>query len=149
MSTRVGAKTKGWVKNNVTGETKSFMFNPTQFQYSRTITYNSISSPGSHYPITQFCRGEAREFPVELFLYDRPYTGKIDKEYMLFFGRFLTNESNTQWNLPKPYDFTFCLGYFIRKCVLTGLDIIIEQWDQDLNPVQARFNLTVRQVSPI
>lgn len=148
MSTKVGAKTKGWVKNNETGEVKYFMFNPTDFEYSREISYNDITSPGIRYPGTQFARGNTRVFPIDLFLYDRPYTGKIDKEYVSFFGKLLTSEKNVSWDNKKPPDFTFCLGYFVRRCVLQSLTIKIEMWDENLNPVQARFSCQIRQVSP-
>lgn len=147
MSTKVSAKTKGWVKNNETGEVRYFMFNPTDFEYSRAVSYNDISSPGMRYPGTQFCCGNAREFTIDLFLYDRPYTGKIDKDYMLFFGALLTSETNKSWDNKKPPSFTFCLGYFVRICVLTSLTIKIEMWDSDMNPVQARFTCQIRQVS--
>lgn len=147
MSTRVGAKTKGWIKNNVTGETKSFMFNPTELEYSRSITYSDITSPGMCYPGTQFVKGESRSFSVELFIYDRPFTKKVN-EFMIFVGALLTSERNLKSNPKRPPDFTFCLGYFVRRCVLEDLKILIEQFDEDGNPIQARFTLQIRQVSP-
>jgi hypothetical protein len=144
MSQDVGAKTKGWIKNNVTGKKKSFQFNPTEFQYSRGVTYTDISAPGMCYPDTQFVKGNARSFPIELFLYDKPCTGFIE-EFMLFIGAFLTPEANVQ-NYSKPPSMTFCFGYFIRQCVLENLDIRVEEFDEDGEAVQARFTLQLRQV---
>ena len=144
MSQKVGAKTKGWIKNNITGEKKSFQFNPQSLKYSRGVTYVDISSPGSQYPGTAFVKGNARSFPIELFLYDKPYTGVINS-YMSFMGAFLTPENNVK-GYSKPPDMTFCFGYFIRKCVLEDLDIVIEDWNENLQPVQAKFTLQLRQV---
>lgn len=144
MSTNVGAKTKGWIKNNNTGKKMSFQFNPTILSYSRGVTYSDISAPGMPYPDTQFVKGNARSFPVELFLYDKPNTGYI-KEFMNFIGGFLTPETNKS-GYTQPPTMTFCYGYFIRKCVLEDLTITIDTMDEDGEPTQAVFTLQLRQV---
>lgn len=147
MSTRVGAKTKGYIKNNSTGEVLTFQFNPTSHSYSRSVTYADIASPGMQYPGTQFVRGNYRSFPVELFVYDRPFTGLITK-YTNFIGALLTTERNSIYSKSKPPDFLFCYGTWIRRCVLESLDITLELSDSEGRPVQARFNMQIRQVSP-
>lgn len=144
MSTKVSAKTKGWMKNNDTGDKMPFQFNPTNLSYSRGASYADISAPGMAYPDTQFVKGEARSFPVTLFLYDNPNTGVI-KEYLKFIGGFLTPESNES-GYTKPPMMTFCFGYFIRKCVLENLDVNIELFDDDGEPTQATLTLQLRQV---
>ena len=144
MSQKVGAKTKGWIKNLSTGVKKSFQFNPETFEYSRGVTYAEIVSPGMSYPNAQFVHGNARSFPVELFFYDKPWTGVIDS-HMNFIGAFLTPETNVS-NYQKPPEMTFCFGYFIRRCVLEDLNILIEEWDKKGRPIQARFTLQLRQV---
>lgn len=136
--------TKGWMLNNVTGKKMSFQYNPTNFEYSRGVTYVDISAPGMAYPNTQFVRGNARSFSVPLFLYDNPCTGLIN-DYMLFIGAFLTPETNVK-GYTRPPDMTFCYGYFIRKCVLEDLNINIEQFDENGNAIQATFTLQLRQV---
>ena len=144
MSTKVGAKTKGWIKNNVSGEKMSFQFNPTTLEYSRGATYTDISAPGMPYPNTQFVKGNIRSFPVTLFLYDNPNTGVIQK-YLDFIGGFLTPETNVS-GYTKPPDMTFCYGYFIRKCVLEDFSVVIDQVDEQGEPVQAVLSLQLRQV---
>lgn len=139
-----GAKTKGWIKNNSTGVKKSFQYNPTTFAYSRGATYADISAPGSCYPDTQFVKGNVRSFPVSLFLYDNPNTGYI-KDFMSFLGGFLTPEINIA-DYTRPATMTFCMGYFVRTCVLEDFNIIIEQFDDSGEPIQAVFELQIRQV---
>lgn len=136
--------TKGWIKNNSTGKKMSFQYNPTSLNYSRGVTYTDISAPGMPYPNTQFVKGNARSFSVELFLYDNPCTGVIDK-YMRFLGGFLTPETNVS-GYSKPPEMTFCYGYFIRRCVLEDFNINIERMDNDGKAIQAIFTLQLRQV---
>lgn len=141
-----GANTKGWIKNNVTGAKKSFHFNPETFSYSRGTTYSDISSPGMQYPLTQFVKGNIREFPVELYFNDRPrYTG-LFKEWTWFIGAFLTPEKN-QANYTKPPAMTFCHGTWIRICVLVNLDIeVIDLDPQSGDPIEFKIKMTLRQV---
>lgn len=145
MSQRVGAMTKGWIKNNETNTIKSFQFNPTGLQYSRGATYVDISAPGMAYPNTQFVKGNIRTFPVELFLYDNPHTGVIE-EYLSFLGDFLPPEQNVK-DYTKPPEMTFCMGYFVRKCVLESLDVNVERFDGYGRAIQARLTLQLRQVA--
>ena len=144
MSTKVGAKTKGYIKNNSTGVIKKFQFNPTSFSYSRNASYADISAPGIAYPDTQFIKGEARSFPVNLFFFDDPHSGVI-KEYIKFLEGFLPPETNKK-NYTRPPDMTFCYGYFIRQCVLESLNVNIEEMDSEGNPTKATLELQLRQV---
>lgn len=144
MSTKVGAKTKGWIKNNDSGVKMSFQFNPTTLSYSRGVSYADISAPGMSYPDTQFIKGNARSFPVTLFFYDNPCTGVI-KKYANFIGSFLTPETNVK-GYTKPPVMTFCYGSFIRKCVLEDLTIDIQSMDENGESTQAMFTLQLRQV---
>ena len=136
--------TKGWIKNNTTGKKMSFQYNPTNFSYSRGVTYTDISAPGMAYPNTQFVKGNVRSFPITLFFYDNPNTGVI-KKYMNFIGGFLTPETNSS-KYTKPPEMTFCYGYFIRRCVLEDFNITIDRIDEDGEPIQATFTLQLRQV---
>ena len=141
---KTGAKTKGWIKNNTTGVKKPFLFNPATFSYSRSVNYAEFTSPGLPYPAVQYVNGNSRKFDVTLYIHDVPSTGKHN-EYVLFFGAFLTPETNVT-GYTKPPEMTFCMGDFIRRCVLEELKIEIFRWDKDLNPIESSFTLTLRQV---
>lgn len=143
-STKSGAVTKGIIKKIGTKDYLEFQYNPENFEYSRGATYAEIVAPGMSYPDTQFVRGNARSFPVELFLFDKPCTGVI-KKYMNFIGSFLTPETNTK-NYTSPPEMLFTYGYFIRRCVLEDLNIKIEEFDSKGEAVMARFTLQLRQV---
>lgn len=144
MSTRVGARTKGLIKNNRTGAVRQFQFNPTEMTYARGVTYATIDAPGMAYPDTQFVKGDIREFPITLFFFDKPYSG----EYVSatnYFGAFLTPETNTL-NYTKPPEMTFVMGSWVRTCVMTNLEIAIKEYDSALNPVRFEMTMTLRQV---
>lgn len=145
MSTRVGAPTKGLIKNNTTGAVERFQFNPSEMTYPRSVSYATIDAPGMAYPDTQFVKGEAREFPVTVMYFDKPYTGRYIS-MCNFYGAFLTPETNTL-GYTKPPEMTFVMGSFARTCVMLSLDIAIKEYDGNLNPVRFEMTFTLRQVS--
>ena len=144
MSQNVGAKTKGLIKNNTTGEVKKFQFNPPDHEYARGVTYATIDSPGMAYPDTQFVKGNIRTFDCTLFFFDKPFTNKF-KEWTWFLGAFLTPEVCTP-GYTKPPELTFVMGSWARTCVLENLDIHIMEYDNDLQPVNFEIKLSLRQV---
>lgn len=146
MASKVGAKTKGYIKNLDTREIKKFQYNPETFGYSRGATYVEITAPGMPYPDTQFVRGNARLFSVELFMFDKPSTQKINS-YKAFLEKLLPPESNNVPKFTKPPMMLFVYGDFIKKCVLEDLAINIEEYDTKGEPTMARFTLSLRQVS--
>lgn len=135
---------RGYIKNNDTGVITDFQYNPETLEYERGVTYNDIVAPGVCYPITQFGNGNIRSFTVPLFFYDKPYTGLINKK-MNEIGKFLTPELNYK-DYKRPPSMVFVFGYFIRTCVLENLGILIDEFDEDGNPVIAHFTLQLRQV---
>lgn len=119
-------------------------YNPTTLQHSRSANYASVDSPGISYPLTQYVGGNAREFSVELFFYDRPFSGKIHaaREYL---EALLPPEHNTE-SFTKPPTFTFAYGYFIKSCVLLQMEVVDEMLDEDGNEIVTRITLNMRQV---
>lgn len=138
-----GASMKGYIKNLSSGKIKKFQFNPESFNHSRGANYSEIVAPGMSYPMAQFVSGGARVFPVELFMYDKPYTGIIE-EYEKFLNEFLPAETNTKFK--QPPQLLFAYGKFIKKCVLADLSTSIEEYNKNFEPTVARFTLQLRQV---
>lgn len=138
------AKTRCYIINNSSNSKLTFQFNPETMPYSRSANYTSIDSPGMSYPLTQYVGGSVREFSFEVFYYDKPYSGKIDKARKFLEG-LLPPEKNTS-SFTKPPTFTLAYGYFVKVYVLTNLQINDEWLNSDGNPLMTRFTLTVRQV---
>lgn len=138
------ARTRCYIVNNTTNKPMNFQFNPESMPYSRGANYTSIESPGMSYPLTQYVGGSAREFSFEVFYYDRPYSGKINKARK-FLEALLPPEKNEK-SFKKPPTFTLAYGYFVKVYVLTNLQVNDEWMNGDGNPEMTRFTLTVRQV---
>lgn len=138
------AKTRCHIIRDSDNNRLTFQFNPTSVPYSRSANYTSIESPGMSYPLTQYTGGNAREFSFEVFYYDKPYSGKINTARR-FLESLLPPEYNTA-QFRKPPVFTFAYGYFVKRLVLTQLDVNDEWMDADGQPIMTRFTLTVRQV---
>lgn len=145
MSTKVGAITKGYIKNLDTGKLINFQYNPETFEYSRGVTYSELIAPGMSYPTLQYVHGNSRSFSVELFLYDKPSTGVINNQ-KTFFQNLLPPESNKK-NYSRPPMALFVYADFIKKCVVEGFNVKIEEYNSWGEPTMARFTLTLRQVS--
>lgn len=140
-----GAKTKGWIKNNVTGELKSFPYNAETFTFSRSTTFADITSPGMQYPLTQFVHGNIREFNYDLYFNYRPQGDGKFREWCTFIGAFLPPEKNIV-GYTKPPDLTFCHGIWIRICVLVSLDIEVIDMDSTGDPTEFKLKMLLRQV---
>ena len=138
------AKTRCYIIRNDTSERLTFQFNPTSIPYGRGANYTSIESPGMSYPLTQYVGGQVREFSFEVFYYDKPYSGKINKARK-FLENLLPPEYNTG-SFTKPPTFTFAYGYFVKTLVLLNLDVNDEWLDENGQPLMTRFTPTVRQV---
>ena len=138
------AKTRCYIIRNDNNKRMTFQFNPTSVPYSRSANYATIDSPGMSYPLTQYVGGNVREFSFEVFYYDRPYSGKINKARKFLEG-LLPPEKNKK-NFKKPPTFTFAYGYVVRTLVLEQLDVNDEWLNEDGQPLMTRFTLTVRQV---
>lgn len=138
------AKTKCHLIRNDTKAKLTAQFNPTSIPYSRSANFTDISAPGMSYPLVQYTGGNARDFDIELFFYDKPYSGKITKARRYLLG-LLPPEKNKK-AYTKPPTFTFAYGYFTKKLVATSLDIEDQWMDQKGRPIMTRFTLSVRQV---
>lgn len=138
------AKTRCYIINNDTGKKLTFQFNPTTVPYSRGANYGTIESPGISYPLTQYVGGKVREFSFEVFYYDNPYSGNINKARK-FLEDLLPPENNKS-SFTKPPTFTFAYGYFVKTLVLLDLQVQDDWLDSDGRPINTIFTLTVRQV---
>lgn len=138
------AKSRSYIINNDTGEKLMFQFNPTSVPYGRSAQYTDINSPGMSYPLTQYAGGDSRSFSVELFYFDKPSSGKIERARR-FIEELLPPEYNTE-DFVKPPTFIFAFGYFVKTCVLQKFDVNDEELDENGNPTITRFTLTLKQV---
>ena len=123
-----GAKTKGYLIDAETNEMKKFQFNPQSMEYSRGANYAEIAAPGMQYPLIYFVNGETKEFELELFLYDRPSSGKILKDIAWLEG-FLPEYRNDNL-FKRPHPVIFAYGGVVCKCVVTRVVQKHDEYDE-------------------
>ena len=142
-----GARTKGYIQNQVTLEKKAFMFNPSEISFSRSATYSEISSPGMSYPLFQFVKGESTSFGCPLYIYDKPYTGAV-KEWLNFLNGFLPPEYtySKNYSFTKPPYLLIAMGSFVKVCVLESLGTTYTDFNSQLQPTEATFTLSLRRI---
>ena len=141
------AKIKGYIKvldGEMKGQIKKFQFNPEQFGFGRSAKYSEAGAPGMAYPLTQWVKGNARLFSVDLFFWDKPHEGVIE-DFWGFVEGLLPPEENYP-DYERPPVFLFVYGGFIKSSVLEDADLIVEEYDVDGNKTQARITLSCRQV---
>ena len=139
------AKTRCYLVNNDTNKKLTLQFNPEKIDYGRTASYGSISSPGMSYPLTQYLGGDGRDFSLDVFYYDNPYSGKITN-FMTFINALMPPEKNKK-SFKRPPTFTLAYGYFVKTYVLTGYNVKDELLNSKGQPIMGTYTLSVRQVS--
>lgn len=144
MSIKESAKTKGYLKNLSSGSIMKFQFNPETFSYSRGVSFSEIISPGMAYPRTQYTHGNAKTFSIDLFFFDKPHTGLIEKK-IAFIEKLVPPESNPS-KMKKPPSVLVCYGSFIQKCVVENYGVTIEEMNESGGILQATVSLSFRQV---
>ena len=147
MSFFHSAKTKGYIKvkeGENTGSIHKFQFNPELFSYSRSANWSEIIAPGMSYPVIQWLSGSSRSFNIDLFMWDKPHRGIIEKARDFIFD-LLPPEKNDP-KFKRPPVFTFVYGDFIKDCVLQEFNMTIEEYDTRGNITQAVLNLTCLQI---
>ena len=140
----VGAKTKGYLKNDTSGEIKKFMFNPSSLEFTKSASYSEIASPGLNYPLTQYVRGNSFAFTLPLYIYDRAYTGAV-KEWEDYLNKFLPPKENSM-SYTKPDSVTVVMGSFIHTCVLESMQVQYTDFNSDLEPIEATLTLSLKVV---
>jgi hypothetical protein len=132
------------MKNMSTGELKYFFFNPEEFSFGRSVNFAEISAPGMSYPLTQYVSGSAREFPVDFYFHNKPCTGVIEA-YKNYIESFVPPEDNSMFF--KPPIMLFCMGTFVKKCVVNSYEVKITEFDTNMKPTVAHISIQLRQVS--
>ncbi len=120
-------------------------FNPTDLPRQRSYKYSDITSPGIHYPVVQFVSGESQTFDIELFFYDRPFSGKIPKARK-FFNTCVPQYTNTKKLSKKPSKVKFVYGKFICDIVITAWKVSDEWRDSKGRVISVKYTFTVRRV---
>ena len=147
MSFLHSARTKGYIKvkeGENAGSIHMFQFNPESFAYSRSADWTETIAPGMSYPIVQWASGTSRSFGIDLFMWDKPHEGIIEKARDFILDLLPPEENDPEFTRPPV--FTFVYGDFIKDCVLQTFNMTIEEYDTAGNITQAILSLTCLQI---
>lgn len=150
MSLKRSAKTKGYIKNIETGETKKFQFNPTTFSYTQGATFNQITSPLSPYPLITYAYGDSSTIPITLNMYGAESLNEIE-DFIRFIESFLPQRDTSAFieRTPKPKMMLFCYGTFIKKCVLVNFTYTHIRYSEEGVPIETVLNFNILEVSGV
>lgn len=138
-----GAKTKGYIKNLKTNIIKSFMYNPTSFSTSRTVSFGELTSPGISYPKFQYIAGQVRTISIQIFLNGEP-SSVVD--YVGYYEGLLPSEkSGDVYNAPPVILFAF--GSFIKKCLVESVNTEYMSFTDTLQPKTVIITLSMKVVA--
>lgn len=134
---------KAYIRNNATKQSMQFQFNPEMFNDKLGVEYASLDSPGMSYPMFQYLGGKAREVSFELFLdaYEDKTRMKVRKPIAFLHSFLPANNSGKKFSPPPTL--TFAWGWFVKKCILTDLDINYTMFDAQLNPIRATVQISL------
>lgn len=150
MSLKRSAKTKGYIKNIETGETKKFQFNPTTFSYTQGAMFNQTNSPLSPYPLITYAYGNSSVIPITLNMFGAESLNEIE-DFIRFVESFLPQRSTASFKerTPKPKLMLFCYGTFIKKCVLQDFTYTHNRYSEAGVPIETVLMFNILEVSGV
>lgn len=119
-----------------------FLYNPTSFHDSHTVTYNDLKTAGISYPIMTYGGGERRNITFEVYLNDKVKPG-ITKKFIEHLQSYLPPARKEGYQFVSPKPITFAFGWFVKDCYLTNLEIDYTAFSPDLQPIEATVQITL------
>src|SRR5579871_929328 len=140
---------KAQIRNTVTGEVYSVLFNPEQYTVNRGNNFAQIAVPGLGSPLLQFSHGELQTLQMDLFFDSREghkvgnvtrtqVNGDVREEVNKFLALM---DINPDTHAPPVLLFTWgSLNDF--RCVLAGATQRYTMFREDGCPVRATLQVT-------
>lgn len=134
-----GAKKKGYIKNLKTGVVKTLMYNPEDISDDQSISYKTVGSPCSSYPVAIYTGTGERTISIDIFLYGKP-------QYVEEWVNWINSGVNPtyKWDVPPVY--TYALGNYVHNVVITKIKRKFNLWDKNLGMKQVTLSLTLLEV---
>jgi len=116
------------------------LFNPTEYELSKSVKYGTKDIAGLSTPVTQFASGEAETLSMELF-FDTSERG----EDVTAVTEALDGLVSVDGDLHAPPTCRFVWGSLEFKAVVESLDKSFTRFLPSGEPVRARVNVTFRE----
>lgn len=139
---------KAKIKNLDTNEVLELRFNPTEYSFSKTNTWNEAQSRGGDVPALEFGGGAPISLTMEVFFDTheeakdvRTYTNKLWKLVLVDPGN---RDATTQQGSPPQCEFQWGMMWSF-KAVVTSLSMKFTMFLANGTPTRATANLTLKQ----
>lgn len=133
---------KASITNKNNNETIFFMFNPENYSFSKSSSFNEIAIPGRDAPIIQFSKGNVRTLNLEL-MFDTYETQEDVRSYTEAIENLLYIDESTQ---ATPICI-FNWGSFTFTCVVESANTKFEMFLRTGVPVRASLSLALKEYS--
>lgn len=116
------------------------LFNPEQYDLSKSVKYGSTDIAGLSTPVTQFASGDAETLSMELFFDTSEQMIDVRVQTKL-----LDQLVTVDGDLHAPPRCRFVWGSLVFKAVVESLDKTFTKFLPSGQPVRARVNITFRE----
>lgn len=119
-----------------------FLYNPSAFQDSQSVTYNELKTAGISYPIPTYGGGNQRNVTFDIYLNDRVQSG-ITKVFINKLSSHLPKARKKGYQFQPPEPLIFAFGWYVKECLLADMQIEYTAFSPELRPIEAKVTVTL------
>jgi hypothetical protein len=126
-----------------------FMFNPTEYSFSRTIEYEPVGNKGEDVPNREFGRGDGRTLNLELFV-DTYEKGDDASKFVKKVEALLVVDRKTEdkGKKSRPPLVIFAWGSHTEfRSLITSMNVTYTLFHDDGRPARAKIKLTLKETA--
>jgi nucleoid-associated protein YgaU len=138
---------KGSLRNKETGKTVQFNFNPSEFQWDKTVPWGSHPVKGLDSPEAQFTRGGAWRIRMEL-LFDTYEEKPAGGAAVSVYEKYVTDLMDLVTVVPRlkrPPVCEWMWGKWVAQCLVEDIAVRYTMFADDLTPVRAVVKLNLAE----
>lgn len=148
-----GHPVKASITNLVTNKTITFMFNPTEYSFSKQVNWSTARERGANVPKLEFEGGQPAQLTLRLF-FDTGETGDdVREKYtnaLWELAMVSRQKTDPATNKGRPPECSFQWGkVWSFKAVVTNLTQNFTMFLEDGTPTRATMDLTLKQVEDL
>lgn len=137
-----GAPKKGYIRNMSTGQTRSFLLNPSSVSESQNPSFSTIDGIGGGYPLVEYSTSGTNVVSTEIYLRG---TASEVWNFISWYKKLLPKKSRRVMYSPPP-KVKMALGRVVVKGVISSSTIKYTEFDKYLKPTEATISCKITEV---
>lgn len=121
---------------------RKFLYNPSGFQDTLSVTYNEVRTCGMSYPVPVYGGGDQRVINFDIYLNDKVEAG-VTQKFISHLHSYIPPARKKGYQFKAPKRIVFSFGWFVKECYLQNMDITYSSFSPDLRPIEATVNVTL------